>query len=439
MIRMLVEPSLLTPLIGIRDLQNEAVQQYLTAINERQNIAPIQCFARDGFLLVVDGHHRLAAYFVAASTAAIEVEVIGEEGLTSSTPYTAKNIFNEVKWSHVYDWEEAFSVRLLSGELESKELRTPLTIVSGPSGVGKSRLISTLRDRGASLACLKTTTTRARRPSEVDGTDYDFVDEASFKRRIALGEFAEWQSIHGSHYGSQWSLLFQDSGDALRIKDLDAFGALQLKAMYPLSVRTVFITASNFSAIEDRLSLRGDTLNSQVVRRLTRARAELALASLFDFEIVNDDLNLASELLITIARQKVRQFSLEPFYKNEAVRGTYIALKLVTDNGSTLHWKNLRQPIIPILMLPPTLPLLEGFRNLESILIAQLKGDAQDPTLIRDLIKALDHTQPQRRRIATNDTVVVFVKEIQLPSLSKYIESYDSMFSLAQSSVPQIV
>ena len=178
--------------------------------------------------------------------------------------------------------------------------RWTLVVVSAPSGAGKSTLCREARLRLPDLAYSVSYTTRAPRAGEIEGTDFVFVKEAEFRALEARGEFAEWATVHGNLYGTRASVLEAALADGRDILlDIDTQGAAQLRARYPEAV-LVFIVAPSMRELAQRLRERNSDSETEIARRLGRAREEVKLWHRYDYLIVNRDLKEAAEHLTAI-------------------------------------------------------------------------------------------------------------------------------------------
>jgi guanylate kinase len=173
-------------------------------------------------------------------------------------------------------------------------------IVSGPSGSGKSTLVQNLHGL-PSLMFSISSTTRPRRLTESPGKCYDFITEAEFKRRVDSGDFLEYAHVFGRHwYGTPRKQL----DDALRagldlVVEIDVQGARQVKEKLPEAVAVLIVPPSR-EDLERRLRSRGQDADEAIARRLESARQELMRSSEYDFVVVNDDLDRASDELRSI-------------------------------------------------------------------------------------------------------------------------------------------
>ena len=173
-------------------------------------------------------------------------------------------------------------------------------IVSGPSGSGKSTLVQNLHGL-PDLTFSVSSTTRPQRLTESPGKCYDFITEAEFKRRVDSGEFLEYAQVFGRH----WYGTPQRQADEAReagldlVLEIDVQGARQVKQKLPEAI-AVFIVPPSRQDLERRLRSRGQDSDEAITRRLERARQEIARSAEYDFVIVNDDLQRASDELRAI-------------------------------------------------------------------------------------------------------------------------------------------
>jgi guanylate kinase len=182
----------------------------------------------------------------------------------------------------------------------SVKRRGTLFVVSAPSGAGKTTLCRELRERVPGLAYSVSVTTRAPRPGEIDGADFQFVDEARFRAMIAAGEFAEHAVVHSHLYGTRASTLERALAAGTDVLlDIDTQGATRLKAHAPEAV-LIFIVAPSMKDLEQRLRERRSDNETEITRRLARAREEIALWRRYDYLIVNRDVKEALDQLEAI-------------------------------------------------------------------------------------------------------------------------------------------
>lgn len=175
-------------------------------------------------------------------------------------------------------------------------------MLSGPSAVGKSTVVRCLRDRVPDLYFSVSATTRAPRPGEVDGVDYQFVTPQAFQRLIDDGALLEWADIHGGLHRS--GTPAQPVRDATRsgrrvLIEVDLAGARAIKRVMPEAF-TVFLAPPSWAALEARLTGRGTESADVMQRRLATAREELAAQADFDAVVVNSELESACTELVAL-------------------------------------------------------------------------------------------------------------------------------------------
>jgi guanylate kinase len=185
-----------------------------------------------------------------------------------------------------------------------------LLILSSPSGAGKTTLTRKLLTEHPELRFSVSHTTRAPRPNEVDGRDYHFVDRAQFQTLVTQGAFLEWAEVHGNLYGTSVAEIDRaraEAGCTGMIFDIDYQGARQIRVKKP-DVVSVFILPPSMSELERRLRGRASDSEEAVLRRFEAARLEIEHYALFDYLVVNDDLQRAYDELrsITVAERARR-------------------------------------------------------------------------------------------------------------------------------------
>jgi guanylate kinase len=174
-------------------------------------------------------------------------------------------------------------------------------IVSSPSGAGKTTLTARLLKNVPKLRFSVSHTTRMPRQNEQAGREYHFVDRPEFTRLIEQGAFLEWAEVHGNLYGTGRAELESSQGLRGIIFDIDYQGARQIKCTAPDAV-SVFILPPTMAILERRLRGRASDSEETVQRRFSVALGEIEHYGFFDYVLVNEDLEEATEQLVSIFR-----------------------------------------------------------------------------------------------------------------------------------------
>ena len=174
-------------------------------------------------------------------------------------------------------------------------------IVSSPSGAGKTTLTTALLKQLPELRFSVSHTTRKPRHNEQNGREYHFVDRAEFLRLIEQGAFLEWAEVHGNLYGTGRAELDRNQHARGIIFDIDHQGARQIKSSEPDAV-AVFILPPTMAVLEKRLRGRASEDEETVQRRFGVALREIEHYGLFDYVLVNEELEEATKQLVSIFR-----------------------------------------------------------------------------------------------------------------------------------------
>ncbi|MBQ8160596.1 MAG: guanylate kinase [Clostridia bacterium] len=175
-----------------------------------------------------------------------------------------------------------------------------LIIVSGPSGVGKGTLVSRLLEEDKTCCFSVSCTTRNPREGEIPDVHYHYISREEFDRRVQLDAFLEHATVHGNSYGtlkSEVEAMIQDGKNV--VLDIDPQGARMVKGQRPDAV-SIFILPPSFTELRKRLEGRHTETPEEVERRFHNARGEIAQMHLYDYLIINDQLDEAYELLRSI-------------------------------------------------------------------------------------------------------------------------------------------
>jgi guanylate kinase len=169
-----------------------------------------------------------------------------------------------------------------------------LTVLSGPSGVGKGTVVGALRRLAPHVWVSVSCTTRAPRPGEVDGVAYHFVDRAEFDRLVAEGALLEHAEFAGNRYGTpRQPVLEHLAAGVPTLLEIDLQGARQVRAAMP-EAQFVFLAPPSLHVLVGRLGGRGTESAAALAERLALARAELAAEPEFDHVVVNTEIEQAA-------------------------------------------------------------------------------------------------------------------------------------------------
>lgn len=176
-----------------------------------------------------------------------------------------------------------------------------LYTVSAPSGAGKTSLVKALVDNDSSIEVSVSHTTRGKRPGEIDGVNYNFVDHSTFEHMIEQGDFLEHAAVFGNYYGTSKSWVEDKlaSGTDV-ILEIDWQGAQQIRDHF--NCTSIFILPPSLEALRERLQGRGQDDDSVIDQRMAEARSEMSHYQEADFLIINDDFEVALADLRSIFR-----------------------------------------------------------------------------------------------------------------------------------------
>ena len=180
--------------------------------------------------------------------------------------------------------------------------------VSAPSGTGKTTIVKRLLDEIPGLVYSVSATTRKKRDNEKSGVDYFFISEQEFLDKTKKNEFVEWEKVYDYYYGTFKYYVDQNINIGKNIiAEVDVKGALSLKKIYTEAI-LIFIAPPSLDELIDRLMKRQTETETDLQKRIERAKMELSQKDKFDYLIINKDLEKAisetKSLILTILKKE---------------------------------------------------------------------------------------------------------------------------------------
>ena len=177
-----------------------------------------------------------------------------------------------------------------------------LVLFSGPSGVGKDTVLEVVLNKNKELQKSISLTTREIRDNEIDGKDYYFISQAAFEDMIKNNEVLEFAQYGKNFYGTPKAPIVKwlDEGKTIILK-IEVQGAKKIKELYPDAVG-IFIMPPSMDELEKRLRFRGTESEDDIKRRLDIAKSEIEKSVDYDYLVVNDEIDLASDNVLNIVK-----------------------------------------------------------------------------------------------------------------------------------------
>jgi guanylate kinase len=195
--------------------------------------------------------------------------------------------------------------------MKSLKNKGAILILSGPSGCGKSSLLKKLYEKIDNYYFSISTTTRAPREGETNGVDYIFTSVEEFEEDIKKGDFLEYAKVHNNYYGTSLKPVKEALNDGkLVIFDIDVQGHDLVRKQLDSVTTSVFITTPSLKVLENRLNSRGTDASDVIEKRISNSKIEIDSIDLYDFIIINDDLEIAASQLESVAKASLIKGSL---------------------------------------------------------------------------------------------------------------------------------
>lgn len=178
-----------------------------------------------------------------------------------------------------------------------------MLVISSPSGAGKSTIARNLLEADSGISLSISVTTRQRRPSEIAGRHYHFIDRAEFDMLRDSDALLEWAEVHGNFYGTPRKPV-EEAMAAGRdmLFDIDWQGAQQLQEKMAADVVSIFILPPSMTELQSRLHRRAEDTEEVIATRLANSRAEIEHWHEYDYVILNDDLTAAFDAVQSIVK-----------------------------------------------------------------------------------------------------------------------------------------
>lgn len=183
-------------------------------------------------------------------------------------------------------------------------MKGKLYIISGCSGVGKGTLLNLFLEKNPQIKLSISATTRKPRLGEQEGVNYFYISKEEFKTSVDNNEFLEWAEFSGNCYGTKKSFVEKTLNNGIDlILEIEVNGAEQVKQKMPEAI-SIFIMPPSVETLEERLRGRHTEDEATITKRLNEANREIEAGKNFDYQIVNDDLDVALNKLQEIFNQK---------------------------------------------------------------------------------------------------------------------------------------
>ncbi len=184
--------------------------------------------------------------------------------------------------------------------MENNKARGLLIVISGPSGAGKGTICKSLLKRHPELNLSVSATTRQPREGEVHGVNYYFMTKEEFQEKLKDNDFLEYAEVYDNYYGTPKSNVEKILGEGKDvILEIDIQGALKVKENYKEGI-FIFILPPSMEELKQRIIKRGSETSESLMKRFKSAYKEINYVSRYNYAVVNDEVNLATEKIEAI-------------------------------------------------------------------------------------------------------------------------------------------
>lgn len=181
-----------------------------------------------------------------------------------------------------------------------------LIVVSGPAGTGKDTVVQKLREKHPEIGISISATTRAPRGNEQEGVDYFYLTVPEFKQWILQDRMVEYTNYCGNYYGTPREQIEERINKGIYVVlVIEVEGASNIKRQYPGAI-TIFVCPPSMQILEERLRGRGTDSPVAIQNRLNRAKDEMQLASTYDVQVVNDQVDRCADEIYSIILSETR-------------------------------------------------------------------------------------------------------------------------------------
>ncbi|MEG2638733.1 MAG: guanylate kinase [Clostridiales bacterium] len=183
-----------------------------------------------------------------------------------------------------------------------------LVVISGPSGVGKGTVCSKLLAEQKDIVLSISHTTREPRKGEIEGKNYFFIDKEKFETNIKNEAYLEWAKVFDNYYGTPQDFIDYNINNGVdTLLEIDTQGAILVKEKYPDGIY-IFLLPPSFKALKQRLEGRKTETKEKIKKRLGEFRNEVKRSPMYDYLVVNDDVEAATETIKSILRAEHHKF-----------------------------------------------------------------------------------------------------------------------------------